>query len=153
MVNLNYEVFTNENGVVKDIKAGEGVVVPLYFSEEPCIDLTTSDIAQFDLEDRLILDAKMPTFFLYYLTVHGEILGKLFFTEKEMIFDPLNETLKGIYPYEFGDLLTNHKMGFIVNFEDIVGDPILMSLPEDEEDPQNTLTTSDVQIGLKHTGN
>ena len=46
------------------------------------------------------VQAKMPTFFVYYCTSQGDVLGKLFFTDREMIFEPLNENLKGFYCYK-----------------------------------------------------
>lgn len=44
-------------------------------------------------------DPRNPTFFVYYATVGGDILGKLMFTDREMIFEPLNPGLKGFYNY------------------------------------------------------
>lgn len=98
-------------------------------------------------------DPRNPKFYLYYSTVHGDILGQLVLSDYEIIFDPLNEQFKGIYSYENGDLLTNHKVGFILDYNDIVGDILKISMPEDESDPSNQSKTFDLQISLKHTGN
>jgi hypothetical protein len=35
-----------------------------------------------------------------YVTSLGEIFGRLFVTEKEIIFDPLNSNLKGFVDYK-----------------------------------------------------
>ncbi len=44
-------------------------------------------------------------------------------TENEMIFEPLNDKLKGFYNYMEGDFRNNTRMGFVVNFKDIVTYP------------------------------
>lgn len=47
----------------------------------------------------MMRDPKNPIFFVYYSTIGGDILGKLMFTDREMIFEPLNSGLKGFYNY------------------------------------------------------
>lgn len=62
-------------------------------------DLTVLDLRNFRIENLMMNDLRMPTFFVYYSTVGGDILGKLMFTDREMIFEPLNSGLKGFYNY------------------------------------------------------
>lgn len=160
---LDSEVFANLNGFKLDeeLRLGEVlvhcltqqiVVVPIYFKYDPCIDMTVTDLRKYNLEERLMSDPATPTFYVYYATVHGDILGNLILTDYEMIFDPLNEKFKGILSYEFSNILDNYKMGFILSYLDICGEPSKISVPEDDTNPMNTEMTYDVQIGLKHTG-
>lgn len=65
-----------------------------------CQDLTVQDLRDFKVEQIMQVQAKMPTFFVYYCTSQGDVLGKLMFTDREMIFEPLNENLKGFYNYK-----------------------------------------------------
>ncbi len=97
-------------------------------------------------------DPKTPKFYLYYATVHGDVLGNVIMTDQELIFDPLNEQFKGLLSYQDGDILTNYRMGFIVAYDDIVGEIGKISIPDNDGEP-TTDVTFDLQIGLKHTGN
>jgi hypothetical protein len=65
------------------------------------------------------------------------------FTDREIIFEPLNENLKGFYTYKskrailillVGNFEDNTKMGFIVNYKDIAGRPTKIPSP----DPQSS---------------
>jgi hypothetical protein len=124
-------------------------VVPA-FTKAKGRDLSIEEVIQHNLETRIMRDPKSPTFYLYYGTVQRDILGKVFLTDLEIIFDPLNERFKGIFGYEYGDILQNHKMGFIVSYKDIVGPPVRLMVqnPEDDSTPEIV-----AQIGIKHTGN
>lgn len=62
-------------------------------------DLTVLDLRNFKIENLMMSDPRNPIFFVYYSTVGGDILGKLMFTDREMIFEPLNSGLKGFYNY------------------------------------------------------
>lgn len=125
------------------------IVVPA-FSKPKGRDLTFEDVIEHDLESRIMRDPKSPTFYLYYGTVHSDILGKVLLTDMEIIFDPLNERFKGIFGYEYGDILQNHKMGFIVSYKDIVGIPVRLMLESPDDDAMPEIVA---QIGLRHTGN
>lgn len=66
---------------------------------------------------------EIPVFYCYYCTVGGDVLGKLLFTQEEMIFEPLNDHLKGYFSYSTGLLLDNLSMGFVLNYSDILDYP------------------------------
>ena len=74
-------------------------MVPSTAADDLCSDLTVLDLRNFQIERLMRTDKNMPTFFVYYCTTGGDILGKLMFTEYEMIFEPLNPNLKGFYNY------------------------------------------------------
>lgn len=120
------------------------------YSSLPGRELEVSDVTTLDIERRMTIDPRSPTFYFYYATYHGDVLGKVLITDMEIIFDPLNEKFKGVYGYEYGDILENIKMGFIVSFKDVVGDPVRLLLVNSEEQDD---TEIDIQIGLRHTGN
>lgn len=83
------------------------------------------------MERLLRTDPKLPTYFAYYCTTEGDILGKLMFTDYEVLFEPLNERLKGYFNYGVGDIRDNTKMGFILGYADIIKEPRLFA----HEDP------------------
>jgi hypothetical protein len=85
--------------------------------------LTIEDLRKFGIEDNLANHPKLPIVYVYYCTSGGDILGKLMLTDNEMIFEPLNHSLKGFYSYSEGDFRANAHMGFIVNYDDIVVQP------------------------------
>jgi len=143
----------NDRDANGSVQVGETFLVPSYSQAKPVRELTVTDLKRYDLEERLTTDPVTPVFYLYYATVHGDILGQLMLTDCELIFDPLNEKFKGIYTYEYGNILDNHKMGFIVHYSDIVGEITKITVPEDEEDPHNNEMNYDIQIAVRHTGN
>lgn len=110
------------NRIPKDLRLRKytKVLVPIYTKGPDCQDLTIEDLRKFGIEDTLANHPKLPIVYLYYCTSGGDILGKLMFTDNEMIFEPLNHSLKGFYNYADGDFRKNAHMGFIVNYNDIV---------------------------------
>jgi hypothetical protein len=134
------------------------VLIPFYAKTKNCADLTIADLRKFGIEDILAKHPTCPTFFVYYCTQAGDILGKLMLTEKEMIFEPLNDKLKGFYNYMDGDFRNNTRMGFIVNFTDVVTLPealvtrtrtSMMSSKSAKQTNENYY----LRIDLCHTGN
>lgn len=84
----------------KPLKEGDKLIVSNSANHLHCQDLTVLDLKVFNVEKLMQTDPKMPTFFVYYCTTSGDILGKLMFTNREVIFEPLNENLKGFYNYK-----------------------------------------------------
>ena len=94
-------------------------------------------------------DPKMPIFFVYYCTTQGDVLGKLMFTNREMIFEPLNENLKGFYNYSLGNFEDNSKMGFIISYADVCQRPIKVSSPDPESNSKTlSLARDSTEIEL-----
>lgn len=153
---LDEAVFVNLNGGQDKVHlaAGKTVLVPHYFhTKDKCEELTVHSLRSFALESRLMHDPYLPIFYLYYATVHGDILGHLLLTDCELMFTPLNEMLKGTYNYEFGNLHQNHKASFTVSFEDLVGEPFKISIPNEHAEDGHSEATFDLKIGLRQTGN
>ena len=154
---IDEAVFVNLNGG-KDkarLVLQEQVVVPHYFvTKDKCDELDVDYLRKFSIEKRLMHDPYLPIFYLYYATVQGDILGHLMMTDCELIFTPLNEKFKGTYSYEFGDINQNHKAGFTLSFEDIIGSPFKISIPSEHgEDDGAEEITYDIEIPLRQTGN
>ena len=112
-----------------------------------------ADLNEFKIEQRLMTDPSTPVFYLYYSTVNGDILGKLMFTDYEIIFEPLNQKFKGVYSYEFGNILENFKMGFIISYEDILNQVVKVPSPIANPEKGANDFIYYIQIELKHTGN
>ena len=78
------------------------------------------------------------------------------FTEYEVLFEPLNEKLKGYYNYSVGQIKDNRKMGFILGYGEILKTPLVISQPdpliekEDQDDEEPLLYH--IKIHLAHTG-
>lgn len=128
------------------------MVVPAYFKGTSA-ELTVADVKKFNIEGRLATDPKTPKYHLYYATVHGDVLGQVILTDREILFDPLNEQFKGLFSYENGDLNNNHRMGFIVDYDDIVGEVFKIAMPDSDDHSKPHDATYDLQIGIRHTGN
>lgn len=148
------------NRIPKDLRLRKNtkVLVPIYVKNKDCSELTVADLRKFGIEDILANHPKTPTFYVYYCTQAGDILGKLILTDKEMIFEPLNDKLKGFYNYMDGDFRNNSRMGFIVNFSDIVTLPeALVTRTRTSLIATNTekMTNENyyLRIDLCHTGN
>lgn len=93
-------------------------------------------------------------FYVYYVTIHGDVLGTLRLTDLEMIFEPLNSNFKGIYLYKSGNLNENHKTSFCISFEDIPSPPLIIPCPSlDPHDIEEMGHILHLQLYLKHTGN
>lgn len=73
-------------------------------------------------------------------------------TEKEMIFEPLNDQLKGFYNYMDGDFRKNTKMGFIINFKDVVMKPEILITKRSSQGLESDDQTFYLRIDLCHTG-
>jgi hypothetical protein len=141
------------------------ILVPLSASNLNQIqtaDLTVQDLKTFEIQKMMENDPNNPTFFVYYCTTGGDVLGKLIFTSNEVIFDPLNAKLKGVISYAEGNLVSNLQMGFILNYADIVGEPLKIPTPCLEELPHQEMMTEEeennhtlnyhVQIEVCNTG-
>lgn len=153
---LDEAVFVNLNGGKEAAKliANEPVVVPHYFvTKDNCDELDVEYLRRFSLEKRLMYDPYLPIFYVYYATMHGDILGYLMMTDCELIFTPLNDKFKGTYTYEFGNINQNEKAGFTLSFEDIVGEPYKISIPSEHSDDCSEDITYDLKISLRQTGN
>jgi hypothetical protein len=61
------------------------------------------DVREFNIDD-IMAQADTPIFYCYYKTTAGDVLGKLLFTDQEMIFEPLNDYFKGFFNYSSGSL-------------------------------------------------
>lgn len=120
------------------------------------MDLAVKDLANMQVEEIMQNDIKMPIFYCYYCTSGGDILGQLMFTDDEIIFDPLNSNLKGHYDYEAGNIQDNMRMGFIINYGDIRGNPAIVKTPNMGLPPLNESDDVDInfniQIDLFNTG-
>ena len=94
-----------------------------------------------------------PQYFMYYNTVHGDILGLVILKEKEMIFEPLNPNFKG----RFNPVSDNHNTTFMISlsisYEDIASIPLLIPCPSsDQSDPEDLPLMYHIQVSLRHTG-
>lgn len=120
------------------------------------MDLAVRDLESFKVEDIMQNDKEMPIFYCYYCTSGGDILGQLMFTKNEIIFDPLNSNLKGYYDYEQGMIRENMHMGFIINYGDIRGKPVIVKTPNLNLPPVSNSDEVDIhfniQIDLFQTG-
>lgn len=149
------------NRIPKDLRLrrNTNVLIPIYAKSKNCRELTVSDLRKFGIEDILASNPTTPTFYVFYCTQAGDILGKLMVTEKEIIFEPLNDNLKGFYNYMDGDFRKNTKMGFIVNFKDIVMMPEALVTRTRNSNVQTTdqsklmNETYYLRLDLCHTGN
>lgn len=114
------------------------------------------DLRNLNIERLLQNDPFLPTFFAYYCTTEGDILGKLMLTKYEVLFEPLNEKLKGYYHYADGNIRDNSKMGFIIGYAEMMGEPQIVTsidpkqTPDDEGDSQPLVYH--IQIEFAHTG-
>lgn len=153
---LDAAVFVNLNGGKDKVQLAPGtkVVIPHYSAtQDKCEELDVDYLREFELERRLMHDPYLPIFYLYYATVHGDILGYVLMTDCEVIFTPLNEKFKGTYSYEFGNINENHKAGFTISFEDVVGEPFKISIPTEHAFEAEDALTYDIKLGLRQTGN
>ena len=130
--------------------------MPAYSNPNLVKDLTVIDLKNLRIENLLRKDPKLPTFFAYYCTTEGDILGKLMFTEYEVLFEPLNQNLKGYYNYSVGHLKDNRKMGFILGYGEILKTPVVIKQPdpllEKEDDDDEEPLLYHIKIHLAHTG-
>ena len=131
-------------------------MVPQRINDSRCVELTVKDLDQLQVEEVMQNDIDMPIFYCYYCTSGGDILGQLMFTNDEIIFDPLNSNLKGYYDYESGKIQDNMQMGFIINYNDIRGNPTILKTPNMNIPPVNDSDDVDInyniQIDLFNTG-
>lgn len=98
-------------------------------------------------------NSELATFYCYYKTVAGDILGKLTFTDQEMMFNPLNEKFKGYFRYNSGNLVDNVNMAFSVCFNDIISKPMKVPTPNIEERSLESLSMDyNIQFDVVHTG-
>jgi len=113
------------------------------------------DLKNFAIEEMMMRYGKPPVFFVYYCTNNGDILGKLLLTEYEMIFEPLNDSLKGYFSYGHSNILTNTKMGFIIAYSDIISNASsschIEALEENDDDVEERLLYH-INLKLSHTG-
>jgi hypothetical protein len=151
---------TDINRIPKDLRLRKNtkVLVPIFARSPNCIDLTVEDLRKFGIEETLAYHPKLPIIYLYYCTSGGDILGKLMFTENELIFEPLNHSLKGFYNYAEGDFKKNLHMGFILSYCDIVTYPealVTKMRSLDSENEVDTLFNQNVylRIDVCNTGN
>lgn len=56
-----------------------------------------------------------------YVTSLGEVFGRLFVTESEIIFDPLNPQLKGFVDQKEKKVQESQMMSFSIDYKDILG--------------------------------
>lgn len=56
--------------------------------------LTVGDLMNIDFE-KIIENHQPYSFYVHYSTVKGDALGKLILTDYEIMFEPLNKSLKG----------------------------------------------------------
>lgn len=129
------------------------VVVPADSRLRPLQDLTLVDLRRFDLERRLMHLSVQPQFFMYYNTVHGDILGAVVLHERELVFEPLNRNFKG----HFNPVTDNHNTSYMtslrVAYQDIAGSPLLIPCPSSEpQDPEDLPLMYHLQLNLRHTG-
>jgi len=108
-------------------------------------------------------DPHLPTFFVYYCGVDGDILGKLMLTDQELIFEPLAEANKGLFHPESDNIMTNQKLGAIISFEDIMSTPEILKVEVNEDNchvPGYDLHCEDdtemrikIKLWVSHIGN
>lgn len=80
--------------------------------------LTIGDIMSIDFE-KIVENHKPITFYIHYSTVKGDALGKLILTDYEMMFEPLNKSLKGFINQNTDDFFNNKKLQFSIAYEDL----------------------------------
>jgi len=128
-------------------------VVPVDSRLKPLLDLTIMDLKRFDLERRLMHLSVQPQYFMYYNTVHGDILGSVVLHDRELVFEPLNPNFKG----HFNPVTDNHNTSYMTSlkiaYEDIAAIPLLIPCPSSEpQDAEDLPLMYHLQLNLRHTG-
>lgn len=91
----------------------------LVFEKEHLVrHLTIGDLMNTDFE-KIIENHKPNTFYVHYSTVKGDALGKLILTDYEIMFEPLNKSLKGFINQEKDDFFNNKKLQFSISYDDL----------------------------------
>lgn len=76
-------------------EAPKGLLVPSSSNESPELrQVTVGDLAHFDFDEALF-NSEPTTFIIQYHTLQRVVLGKLILTQYELMFEPLNPSLKG----------------------------------------------------------
>lgn len=96
----------------------------------------------------------MPySYYVHYSTVKGDALGKLIITECEVIFEPLNKSLKGFINQTQDDFFNNKKLSFSIAYEDLKYDIDICSIPSRKNSETDEISINYfVQLDLFHTG-
>lgn len=93
------------------------------------------------------------TFYVFYLTIKGSVLGKLMITDYELIFEPLNDKFKGFVNQSEGNLLKNKKCQMVINYKDISDEILVMNLPDKVYDNKNEVSMNYYfQVSVHNTG-
>lgn len=106
--------------MIRDVLSSDNLLV-----REP----TSSDFKDINFEG-IMANHEPFTFYVFYLTIKGSVLGKLMITDYEVIFEPLNEKFKGFVNQGEGSLLGNKKCQMVINYEDICDNILVMKLPD-----------------------
>lgn len=113
---------------------------------------TSSDFKDIDFEDIMAMHEPF-TFYVFYLTIKGSVLGKLMITDFEVIFEPLNEKFKGFVNQGEGSLLGNKKCQMAINYEDISEEILVMNLPDKiYENKEEVSMNYFFQLNVHNTG-
>jgi hypothetical protein len=129
--------------VIRDIFSQDNLLV-----REP----TSSDLKDISFEN--IMATHEPfTFYVFYLTIKGSVLGKLMITDYELIFEPLNEKFKGFVNQSEGNLLKNKKCQMVINYQDIHDEILVMNLPDKVYEHKNEVSMNYYfQVSVHNTG-
>ena len=155
-----------QSQIVEKFKAGKFILVPAKARvhrpiRERLMDLSVKDIKDFKME-KIMPKLDEPTYFCYYCTINGDILGKMTFCQNSLVFNPLNHSLNDYFSYESENLLDNTKMGFILDYQDIINavkipTPIMCGNDnildfKNFDRTTNSNTNFNIQVEVRHTG-
>lgn len=80
-----------------------------------------SDLSVINFE-QIISSQEPNSFLINYVTNLGEVFGKLYITDNEFVFDPLNKKIKGFINQSKGDFFFNDKLSVSIDFRDMSGE-------------------------------
>ncbi len=76
------------------------VIVPKSTKLPNMRELTRHDIKMYDLERHMQKQEDESSYFIYYCTRGGEILGLMTLLPGELFFEPIYDNLRGLYSYK-----------------------------------------------------
>lgn len=136
LIEIDLEEILKINEISKNgpnlLKKGQRILVPgtsnnSFLSNDCFEELSLEDIIHYDLEIKK-QQLNPQIFFLYYVTEKGEVNGKLGLYDDFIDFQPLSVDYQGLYDFSSYSLTKNSKMGFKVDYLDIIDEPIKIPL-------------------------
>lgn len=91
-------------------------------------DLNLEDVIQGDLELKK-QKFNPETFYIYYVTTEGDILGNLTQYDDFIAYKPVSLAMCGFYDYSSYSLTKNKKLEFRIDYRDIIGPAMKIPLP------------------------